>query len=211
MPRMGIGFLSYDVIWQKAEEFLSKYNAERKIPVPIEEIIEFAFHINIIPVPNLASVIEVEGFTSSNLKDIYVDEGVYSHVPTRYRFTLAHEMGHIILHRRFFERVKINSIVSWMDFYDKLENFERNALELQAYDFAGLVLVPRANLKNHVQDILSRPIPSIKAAKNLKILRSKYLPYVIEELATRLAPIYDVSLQTMTKRLNFDKLSRLIP
>ncbi len=210
MPSMGIGFLSYEVIWQKAEEFLSRYNPEPKIPVPIEEIIEFDFQIRIRTIPNLASIVEVEGFTSSDLKCIYIDEGVFLRVPTRYRFTLAHEMGHIILHRRIFERVKIDSIDSWMDFYDTLGP-QRNAWELQAYDFAGLILVPRSDLKRRVQEILNRPMPSIRSAKSQKVPRPEYLPYAVEEIATRLAPIYDVSVQTMTKRLQFDKLSRLVP
>ncbi len=210
MPGMGIGFLSYEVIWQKAEEFLSRYNPRRKIPVPIEEIVEFDFGISIRTIPNLASIIEVEGFTSNDLKCMYIDESLFLRVPTRYRFTLAHEMGHIILHRRIFERVNIHSIDSWMDFYDNLGT-ERNSWELQAYNFAGLILVPRADLKRRVQEVLNRPMPSLRSAKSQNITRLRYLPYVVEEIATRLAPLYDVSVQTMTKRINFDKLSRLIP
>ena len=208
---MGIGYLSYEMIWRRAEEFLTQYHPERKIPIPIEEIVEFKFGINIIPIPNLFPLIEVDGFTSSSLREIYVDEGMLSRVPTRYRFTLAHEIGHIVLHRRVFETTKIDSLASWMNFYAGLSDLERNAWELQAYNFAGLVLVPRVDLKRRVQEILSKPLSSIKAAKNAKISRQKYLPYVVEEIATLLAPTYDVSVQAMNKRLQFDKLSRLVP
>ena len=65
----------------------------------IEEIVEFDFRINIVPVLGLQREFEVEGFTSGDLKNIYVDEYTYTDRITRYRFTLAHEMGHIVLHR----------------------------------------------------------------------------------------------------------------
>src|SRR3990170_5433471 len=89
---------SYEDLRKKADEFLLKYHPSANIPVPIEEIVEFDFRINIVPVLGLQREFEVEGFTSGDLKNIYVDEYVYTDRITRFRFTLAHEMGHIVLH-----------------------------------------------------------------------------------------------------------------
>jgi len=36
----------------------------------------------------------MEGFISGDLNVIYVDELIYDQRPARYRFTLAHEIGH---------------------------------------------------------------------------------------------------------------------
>ncbi len=211
MSKLGPGFLSYGSIWREAEKFLDRYHPSRQIPVPIEEIVEFGLKINIIPIPNLLRNFEVDGFTASDLKEIYVDSYVFERFQTRYRFTLAHEVGHIFLHRQIFEQVKLDSIDTWIEFYCALDDFQRNGWELQGYDFAGLVLVPRGDLKKRVGEILRKGMPSIDAAKKRRISRVKYLPYVKEEIATRLAPLYDVSVQVVSKRLDFDKLETLIP
>ena len=68
---------SYEDLRKKADEFLRTYNHSGTIPVPIEEIVEFEFNINIVPVLALQREFEVNGFTSSDLKNIYVDEYVY--------------------------------------------------------------------------------------------------------------------------------------
>jgi Zn-dependent peptidase ImmA (M78 family) len=172
---------------------------------------EFGFRVDIIPIPNLQRDFEVDGYTSSNLKEIHVDEDVFLRFRTRYRFTLAHELGHIVLHRQIFEKARVSSIDSWIEFYDGMDDWARNAWELQGYNFAGLVLVPRSDLKKRTEEIIDQLNPSIQAAKERKFARKEYLRYASEQLASKLAPIYDVSVQVVSKRLDFDKLTRLIP
>jgi hypothetical protein len=54
---MKVPFIKYDPdIKILASEFLLKYNKEINIPVQIEEIAEFDFSINIIPVPGLMDI-----------------------------------------------------------------------------------------------------------------------------------------------------------
>ena len=67
-----IPIYSYDDLRKKADDFLRTYNPTGTIPVPIEEIVEFEFNINIVPVLALQREFEVEGFTSSDLKNIYL-------------------------------------------------------------------------------------------------------------------------------------------
>jgi hypothetical protein len=94
---------SYEDLRKKADNFLREHHPSGNIPVPIEEIVEFVFGMNIVPVLGLQREFEVEGFTSGDLKNIYVDEYVYTDRPSRYRFTLAHEIGHVVLHRHLYE------------------------------------------------------------------------------------------------------------
>ena len=44
---------SYEDLRKKTDEFLRTYNPTGAIPVPIEEIVEFEFNINIVPVLGL--------------------------------------------------------------------------------------------------------------------------------------------------------------
>ena len=94
MGKLGIQYLSYQQISQRAEEFLLTYHSSKELPVPVEEIVEFKLGVDIVPIPNLQKDFEIEGFTSSDLKAIYVDQFILSERPARYRFTLAHEIGH---------------------------------------------------------------------------------------------------------------------
>ena len=105
-----IPIYSYDDLRKKADDFLRTHNPSSIIPVPIEEIVEFDFIIIIVPVLALQRDFDVEGFTSSDLKNIYVDEYVYTNYLNRYRFTLAHEIGHIILHRNLYRTNRFSSI-----------------------------------------------------------------------------------------------------
>lgn len=107
MNKLGVGYLSYGFLAQKAEDFLLRYNPSGLIPIPIEEIVEFKLKVDIVPVPNLQKDFDIEGFTSSDLQNIFVDDYILSERPTRYRFTLAHEVGHIILHKEIFTKVKL--------------------------------------------------------------------------------------------------------
>ena len=132
---------SYEDLRKKADDFLREHHLSGAIPVPIEEIVEFDLKINIVPVLGLQREYEVEGFTSGDLKNIYVDEYVYTDRITRYRFTLAHEIGHIVLHRHLYSAHKFNSIDGWKEFINSLTEKEHSWLEYQGYAFAGLVLV----------------------------------------------------------------------
>lgn len=211
MRSVGVSFLPYPIIAQKAEEFLSRYNPKRDIPVPVEQIIEFQLEVDIIPIPNLQRDFETDGFTSSDLKSIYVDEYILSERPARYRFTLAHELGHILLHRSIFESVRINSVESWKSFVEGIDDRERAWLEFQGYAFAGLFLVPPRALKRNLLEILPSLDPLIQKCRQRQIPRAQYLAYAKEELAAKLAPIFDVSVEVVIRRIEYDRLQKFIP
>jgi len=133
--------LPYARIKQYASGFLEKYHPGEKIPIPIEQIIDVKLGINIIPIPGLIDF-HVEAYTWSDLKNIVVDKFFYDKQPRRYRFTLAHELGHIVLHSEILKSAKVNSIDAYLDFVNSITDDERRWTEWQADCFAGLVLVP---------------------------------------------------------------------
>lgn len=147
-------YLTYNLIRKYAEDFLERYHHERTIHVPIEEIVEFKLNIGITPLPGLKERIEIEGFISSNLKTIYVDQGVMEKYPNRYRFTLAHEVGHAILHEDLYKNVDFESVEDWKHFIKCLDPREYGFFELHAYNFAGLVLVPTERLEEGIKEAL---------------------------------------------------------
>ena len=90
--------LSYDDVRGYAEEFLAEYHAKESVPTPIEEIVEFDFGMDVIPIPGLRDEVGVDAFLASDLESISVDEDVMIHFKARYRFSLAHELGHHWIH-----------------------------------------------------------------------------------------------------------------
>jgi hypothetical protein len=60
-----------------------------RFPPPIEEIAEIKCGLDIIPLPGLRDLLEVDGFISSDLSCITVDQFVLERRLNRYRFTLA--------------------------------------------------------------------------------------------------------------------------
>ncbi len=93
--------MNYNQIEQHAIDFLQAHDPDGTLPVPIELIVE-RMGIDIVPVPGLKRGYDLEGFTSCDRQAIYVDEQEPFNYETRYRFTLAHEVGHVILHDYLF-------------------------------------------------------------------------------------------------------------
>ncbi|OGW74408.1 MAG: hypothetical protein A3J72_09125 [Nitrospirae bacterium RIFCSPHIGHO2_02_FULL_40_19] len=108
--------LSYQRIGQIADEFLSKYYPKLSLPIPIEEIAEQKLNLRIIQKMGLKKNYDVEGFLISDLSTIFLDFNMYLKYENRTRFTLAHEVGHLILHGEIFKKLNINSVEKLNDF-----------------------------------------------------------------------------------------------
>ena len=189
--------LSYERIRVFAEQFLAAHHSSGTIPVPIEQIVEFKLHLDIVPLPGLEDAFSVVGFTSSDLREISVDQHVYEHQPGRYRFTLAHEVGHVVLHAGLFKAHRFRGIEAWKRFLKELPELDYRWLEWQAYSFGGLVLVPAKALKRETQEAAAQ----VKAQS----INAEYdfaNALVIDMVATR----FDVSSEVIERRLTYDKI-----
>src|SRR3989338_5365784 len=190
---------SYDEIRNHANRFLKQYHPSIEIPVPIEEIAEFQMGLNIVPIPGLLRTFDVDGFTSSDLSNIYVDEFIYSNRPGRYRFTLAHEVGHIILHKEIYSKANFQNIKEWKDFINSISEKDHRWLEYQAYSFGGLVLVPHEHLIKLTKFYVNR-------VQEEDISLRENWDFAWDLIAARLAKDFEVSSDVIEKRLNKDKV-----
>ncbi len=100
--------ISFDKIRDAAEQFRQDHIHNEDIPVNIEWHVEAAFGIAIIPVDGLHSETQIDGLISKDLKYIYVDNDLYNddRYQGRVRFTIAHEIGHYILHYDTIQSIK---------------------------------------------------------------------------------------------------------
>ncbi len=133
--------LSYEDINRRAEEFLREHEKGGALPVDIEAIADLDLGLNIFPFPRLQETFDVEGFISGDLSVIYVDEFIYYERPARYRFTIAHEVGHYVFHAELMAAVHPRSVSEWKGFVLGIAEEAYDWLEYQAYTFAGAVLI----------------------------------------------------------------------
>ena len=190
-----IPIISYEDIRNSADNFLKQYHPSREIPVPIEEIIEFQMGLNIVQIPGLLQAFDVDSFTSSDLTNIFVDEFIYSNRPRRYRFTLAHEIGHLILHKKIYLQATFHTIKEWKDFINSISEKDHGWLEYQAYSSGGLVLVPH----EHLLKLTKLCIDHIKKED---ISLQENWDFAGEMIAAQLAKTFDVSSNVIEKRLS---------
>lgn len=142
-------YLSKEDLRQRAERFLADHNPSRTIPVPIEFIVESRFDMDIVPVPGLQAEFDVVAFITKDMREIRVDEYVYLNRPNRYRFSLAHELAHRILHPDLWNEIDFDDVQSWKAVIEEsIPEREYGFIEFHANCFAGVVLVPPPELRD---------------------------------------------------------------
>ena len=214
MIKLKIQYLEDEEIANHVAGFLQRHHKSKSIPVPIEEIIDFDFNIDIIPLPGVQDLCDVDGFISPDFSAIYVDNYVYHNRPYRFRFTLAHEIGHLIIHKEKLSQIRIDptdAVNSWASFLREIDGKDHSKIEYQGYTFGGLVLVPPINLLEQFNANLPMIEPLVDEAKQAGIPRHNYLKYAVDQMAATLSPIFDVSTDVLTRRIISDNLDQLFP
>jgi len=208
--REKVKFLSYEQIAEHASEFIKTFKYEGIIPVPIERIIDRDLKINIVPFPNLFKAFDINAITSSELRTIYVDEYLYTNLERAYRFTLAHELGHIVLHKDFYRSINIKGLTDWKKFIVGVEEKEYQYLELQANNFGGLLLVPQKELTEHFDMQLKALIRSSILKRFSGLDRPDYVDITLKIIAEKLVDVFEVSAQVIRIRLEKSNLVQSI-
>lgn len=187
---VSVPFKNHNYIAKIAEDFLKKYHPQNTYPIPIEEIAEFKLKMDIIPLVGLHKAFDVDGFLSSDCTSISVDEGIYQSRPGRYRYTLAHEIGHLVLHGDIYEKYKFDNIDGWKKFIEEFPEKEYSWFEWQAYEFAGLVLAPFNHMEKRFR----------YHARQIKALGIQNNDVIIDRIIELLAEDFVVSREVIQRR-----------
>ena len=188
-------YISKREIWKKADDFRNKYS-KNKCPVEIIDIAEIDLRIRIFPLPNLYTTTGSEAFITSDFSMIYVEKTQYDHNnKNRLRFSVAHEIGHLILHKDFYESIGVRDLDSMLKFLGEIPDEQYSFLETHANEFAGRVLVEPALLRDNLEEA----VQMIKRA-HLKIHEDN-LDGVIRACAQKLSDPFDVSPQVIETRI----------
>jgi hypothetical protein len=203
-----IPYLSYDVIGEKAGAFLQEIGRVDTLPVDIETIVESDLGLHVIPIPGLRNVMGMDVFLSSNLKEITVDEFVFEKHLNRFRFSLAHELGHLKLHASIYAASEFSHSQEWKDWHAQLAEDDRSRLERQANVFAGYLLVPIAQLRNKFFALLPEAKEKIRKYADMGSPADEALDYAFIRMADRISPDFQVSSDTLRIQLEREKLGK---
>lgn len=147
-------YLTSENIENIAVAFSRKYNPDGGIPVPVEEIADFSLGIKIVAVGDLRKTHGIDGCISRDMSSIFIDKNQYMENEYRTRFTIAHELGHYVLHREYIQQLDIKSDQNWKELVISNKK-EWSGMEYQAYMFAGYFLMPSDVLKIEYEALLS--------------------------------------------------------
>ncbi|MCW7467545.1 ImmA/IrrE family metallo-endopeptidase [Leptospira levettii] len=194
-------------IKKEVEDFRDLYWQKRQFPVKIETIIERKLNIEIIPIEGLKNL-DIDAFLTSDMKSICVDEKQYmdDRFSKRLLFSLAHEVGHFILHKVYWKELRIDTLTDYKNLIETSDSEHWRILEAEANKFAGNLLVPDYELK-------------IKTGEAAQIIIAKSSRNFLEdngELATiKSTPFFEthfgVSEQVILRRLKDENLFPLVP
>lgn len=188
--------LSYLDLKARATELLNRVHPTSALPIPIEQIVEFKLGIDIVCQMSLQHVCGVDAFVSHDGRTIYVDAEVYlSRNLNRYRFSLAHELAHAVLHAEVMRALSFNTMQEWKAAIQSIPDTEYSWMEWQAYTFAGLVLVPPSLLPTELEAVRAEATTRLKGGPQEQIHA-----YVEQLLADR----FEVSVPVIQRRLAKD-------
>ncbi|OIP31830.1 MAG: hypothetical protein COW04_13150 [Deltaproteobacteria bacterium CG12_big_fil_rev_8_21_14_0_65_43_10] len=135
-------------LWEKADRVREEYWPDNKLPINTEKIVEFGLRLDIEPIHNLLSTIDIDAYLKMDLTGIVVDYDCYMNekFANRMRFSFAHELGHLFLHRDIYTKLDVTSSEEWKNFILNVPENEYRSFEWQANEFAGRLLVPHLHL-----------------------------------------------------------------
>jgi hypothetical protein len=200
---MQIPFLSYETVGSRTEAFLSEYDPSFEVPIPIEDIVDVKMGIDIFPLPRLYKDFGISGFLSHDMTTIYVDEYQYDNYQEKYRFTLAHEIGHYVLHRDTYESVSFDGPDDYLRWILSFPRSVMTWFETHSDWFAEQVLVPTSPLIKICGEV-------VKQNENFFSESKIRLEDAWSYIANEVAPHFEVNPPVVEKRIRKARIPELI-
>tara|TARA_R110002096_G_scaffold173781_5_gene348551 strand:- start:196982 stop:197608 length:627 start_codon:yes stop_codon:yes gene_type:complete len=195
--------LSKEDVARRASDFLDQHHSELTIPIPIEDIAEFKLEVAILPAIALDSVSGdgIDAYLSPDMQEIHIDQYTYHHRAHRRTFSVAHEIGHLILHpETYSELVEGLNLGQFREAILNLHKQDLDFIEWQANQFAGLILVPSSVLKIQFENVCKTS--SIDFANPVS---GTDLETIVQELV----PLFEVSSDVLRIRCVSDGLAEI--
>ena len=195
-------YIDQQEIWRQADAFRSRLWPSNEIPIGVLEIVEFELDLEVRPISKLKEDNDIDALLLGDWKTIVVDQAQYmdERYANRLRFSLAHELGHYVLHQAVFQQIPRGSVQQWIEFMRDLPEKEYSFLEYHAYEFAGRFLVPPEALRQEFDAAIRF------AAKNGMPREQLQSDAHMQYLAKPVSRTFAVSSSVIERRLAKEKL-----
>ena len=162
---MKVSYYSFSDYKQIAHQFLAKHGflSKATLPMDIEALIDKA-GITILPVSSMYKDFGVKGAVLKKKEgfDIAIDEQHYEEQEYYFRFTLAEELSHILLHPRLV--AGILSLEDVQSFHQSFTDEEYKKIEQQARTLASQLLLPSQIFDDFVLNWVDKNIDHVRSA-----------------------------------------------
>ena len=161
------------------------------IPIDIDFLVETEPGVKLDYRPGIRDRFSVAGVVWKSDEDtlsIFIDEYIADTNPTFYRFTVAEEYAHIILHRPIIEKITSLDMVTQLMEKENYWKIDRNAKR-----FAAATLMPAKQLFEDARDLYKRLVHAVGFGDERAI---------IDRLVDRLSRTYKVSPSAMRIRIS---------
>ncbi len=205
--RRRVPWLSYGTIGQMATRFRQRVECSSQV-CPIEEIVELKLGLDIVPTPNLYGLIDTSGLLAGDLSGIWVDEYCWTHLESKCRFTLAHEVGHLEMHSDLWNELNFTSVAQWREVIESLLSDEEHwNLETQADMFAGVVLVSSEHLAREFHSEAKVVAEGLaESVSDSDVDPQTVFQVGLKVVCSRIAPRFEVSEPVIDARLHYEGL-----
>jgi len=151
-------YIAKGIIWTEADSFRKKYAPQGSLPIDIHGMVEFDLGLELRPISNLKEATDVDALLLGDLTTIVIDSALYmdDRMLNRVRYSLAHEVGHLILHSEIYKKIAYSSVEEWINFFQAIPDNEYYWIEQHAYEFAGRLLVPPDALRCYMSENITR-------------------------------------------------------
>ena len=195
-------YIDKQSIHRHADRFRKRFPQHAGPPVAMHEIIEFELGIEIRPVFNLCALADVDALLFGDSRTILVDLDFYmkDQFQNRLRFSLAHEVGHTVLHRDIYAGLEFATLEDWFEFVEAIPEREWGFLEYQAREFAGRLLVDPQLLSKELEGCVKKALDQGLSTDLLTTDQA------LEHISSKIAGRFGVSWNVIEKRLRIEDL-----
>lgn len=190
------------IIRGEADDFRTQH-WDGNLPIDIELIAERDLDIELTPVRGF----KMDAMLLGSLSEICYKADVPSN---RLRYSIAHELGHRVLHKELIESLRpVHAAPAdklYADWKETIRLFEKPLwarMEYQAYEFAGRLLVPIDRLRAAVAEF--SPTLRDMLLDDPTLTEEELVPLAAEAIA----PQFEVSTQVIEKRFKAEEIRLL--
>jgi len=148
-------FLTREAIEAIANQIRGQYKSAQKIPIDILGFAEFdlGLEFDFAPIQQLKQ----DAFLYPDLTGIWFDKWAFKEPSQqhRLRFSAAHELGHLFLHKDIYGAVNFKTVKQWVAFINAIPAVEYYWIEKHADEFAGRFLIPTNILAGAVDEAVN--------------------------------------------------------